>query len=140
MASACQDFLFALEVRLNDFEIVERKGERIEHLGWAELRITLEDALDAGSPRVKRPQTSNRHTRAEHVRTSAQHVLVHSDVGMGNQNYRELHDRARRGLQLGQDAGGNFGACEAEFFGEPLGRRGGAEAIDTDREPTITSD
>lgn len=88
MAGALQNFLFSLKVCLNHLHVIEREGERIEHLGGPELWIALQNALHAGSPGVKGPQAPNRHARTEHVRTAAQHVLVHADVRMRNENDR----------------------------------------------------
>lgn len=88
MTCPLQNFLFSLKVCLNHLNVIQSEGERVQHLGSAELRVTFQDALDAGSSGIKGPQAPDRNARTEHVRTAAQHVLVDANVRMRNENDR----------------------------------------------------
>jgi len=77
-----QKFILASHVGADHFLIVEGEGERIEDFGRAELRVPLQDPLDARATAIERPKPTHRHTRAQHVRAAAEHVRVGSHVGM----------------------------------------------------------
>ncbi len=77
---------FTRDVRLNHFGVIEREGERVEDLRRTELRITLEDAIDADAVPVERVQAPHRHAGAEDVGAPGEDVNVHAHVRMRHQN------------------------------------------------------
>lgn len=122
MPRPSQNFLFAIHVGLDHFDVVECEGQRIEHLGRAELGIALENALHAGSSRVEGPEAPDWHARADHVRAAAEHVFVHANVRMGHENNRKLHGRAKPDYISDREQAPTLATATQKFFCEPSGR------------------
>lgn len=86
LARAREDRFFSSDVGLDDFRVVEGERESVEHLRRAELRITLEDAIDAHPVPIERVQAPHRHAGADDVRAPGEDVNVDADVRMRHQN------------------------------------------------------
>ena len=84
-----EDRFFTSDIRFNHFGVVEGEGERVEHLRRTELRITLQDAIDAHPVSIEGVQAPHRHAGAEDVRAPREDVNVDANVRMRHQDDRE---------------------------------------------------
>jgi hypothetical protein len=80
LACARQKIVLSSHVGADHLLIVEGERERVEDLGWAKLRIALQDALDTSAAAIEGPKAANRYPRAKHVGATPEHVGVGSDV------------------------------------------------------------
>lgn len=84
MSRFAQHLVFASYVRLDDFRVVQRERQGVEHLSRTKLRKAPQYRLELGAVSKERKHASHGHTRARDVWTSAQDSWLDSDVGMGD--------------------------------------------------------
>lgn len=89
LSCTSEDRFFTRDVRLDHLGVVERERERVEDLRGTELRITLQDAIDADAVPIERVQAPHRHAGAEDVRAPGEDVNVDAHVRMRHQDDRE---------------------------------------------------
>src|SRR3954468_21520489 len=58
LACSGQKIVLASHVGADHFFVVEGKGQRIEHLGWAELWVPFQNTFDTGPAAVERPKAA----------------------------------------------------------------------------------
>jgi hypothetical protein len=86
---ASEDRFFTSDVRFDHFGVVEREGERVEYLRGTELRITLQDAIDAHPVSIEGVQAPHRHAGAEDIGAPSEDVNVDAHVRMRHQDDRK---------------------------------------------------
>lgn len=77
-----EEFVFPIDVGLDDLRIVQRERKCVEHLGRPQLGIALQDSLDLGAIAKERKHPSNGDARAIDERTTPEHGWFDSDMGM----------------------------------------------------------
>ena len=86
LAGFGENFFLSAQVGFDDLGVIQGESQSIEHLGGTELGVALQNALDGRSTLEERSEPSHDDPRARDMGASAEHVPVHTDVWVRNED------------------------------------------------------